>query len=76
MFKCMMQGWLLGLLGAQKGDRLALLHLGHLHHLGLHGQPKDHDLAYAYYANIAQQTTIDRHNPSPQQVWKPLFFSI
>uniref|UniRef100_I3KJJ3 Protein sel-1 homolog 3 n=1 Tax=Oreochromis niloticus TaxID=8128 RepID=I3KJJ3_ORENI len=67
MFKCMMQAWLLGLLGAQKGDRLALLHLGHLHHLGLHGQPKDHDLAYAYYANIAQQTTIDRHNPSPQQ---------
>uniref|UniRef100_A0A3P8NCC5 Uncharacterized protein n=1 Tax=Astatotilapia calliptera TaxID=8154 RepID=A0A3P8NCC5_ASTCA len=61
------KGWLLGLLGAQKGDRLALLHLGHLHHLGLHGQPKDHDLAYAYYANIAQQTTIDRHNPSPQQ---------
>nr|XP_012776484.3 protein sel-1 homolog 3 [Maylandia zebra] len=61
------KAWLLGLLGAQKGDRLALLHLGHLHHLGLHGQPKDHDLAYAYYANIAQQTTIDRHNPSPQQ---------
>uniref|UniRef100_A0A3P9BRG3 Protein sel-1 homolog 3 n=1 Tax=Maylandia zebra TaxID=106582 RepID=A0A3P9BRG3_9CICH len=60
MFKCMMQAWLLGLLGAQKGDRLALLHLGHLHHLGLHGQPKDHDLAYAYYANIAQQTTIDQ----------------
>lgn len=65
---CVAQAWLLALLAAQKDDRLALLHLGHLHHQGLHGLPQDTDLAYAYYANIAKQTTIDRQNPTPQQV--------
>lgn len=65
---CVSQAWLLGLLAAQKDDRLALLHLGHVHHRGLHGFPIDTDLAYAYYANIAKQTTIDRQNPTPQQV--------
>lgn len=65
---CVSQAWLLGLLAAQRDDRLALLHLGHVHHRGLHGFPIDTDLAYAYYANIAKQTTIDRQNPTPQQV--------
>ncbi|XP_008274864.1 protein sel-1 homolog 3 [Stegastes partitus] len=63
------KAWLLALLAAQKDDRLALLHLGHLHHLGLRGLPADPDLAYAYYANIAKQTTVDRHNPTPQQTF-------
>ncbi|XP_074496568.1 protein sel-1 homolog 3 isoform X2 [Sebastes fasciatus] len=63
------KAWLLALLAAQKDDRLALLHLGHLHHQGLHGLPTDSDLAYAYYANIAKQTTLDRHNPTPQQTF-------
>lgn len=63
------KAWLLALLAAQKDDRLALLHLGHLHHQGLHGLPPDPDLAYAYYANIAKQTTFDRHNPTPQQTF-------
>ncbi|XP_041796910.1 protein sel-1 homolog 3 isoform X2 [Chelmon rostratus] len=63
------KAWLLALLAAQKDDRLALLHLGHLHHQGLHGLPQDTDLAYAYYANIAKQTTIDRQNPTPQQMF-------
>lgn len=62
------QAWLLALLAAQKDDRLALLHLGHVHHQGLNGLPTDPDLAYAYYANIAKQTNVDRGNPSPQQV--------
>lgn len=62
------QAWLLALLAARKDDRLALLQLGHLHHRGLHGLPTDPDLAYAYYANIATQTTLDRHNPTPEQV--------
>ncbi|XP_070762454.1 protein sel-1 homolog 3 [Enoplosus armatus] len=63
------KAWLLALLAAQKDDRLALLHLGHLHHRGLHGLSTDPDLAYAYYANIAKQTTLDRHNPTPQQTF-------
>ncbi|KAM7412825.1 hypothetical protein PAMA_020283 [Pampus argenteus] len=63
------KAWLLALLAAQKDDRLALLHLGHLHHQGLHGVPADPDVAYAYYANIAKQTTLDRHNPSPEQTF-------
>uniref|UniRef100_A0A3Q0SMU5 Si:dkey-24p1.6 n=1 Tax=Amphilophus citrinellus TaxID=61819 RepID=A0A3Q0SMU5_AMPCI len=70
------KAWLLGLLGAQRDDRLALLHLGHLHQQGLQGQPVDPDLAYAYYANIAHQTTLDRHNPSPQQTTvEPIFLN-
>ncbi|XP_032358274.1 protein sel-1 homolog 3 [Etheostoma spectabile] len=63
------KAWLLALLAAQKDDRLALLHLGHLHHQGLHGLPTDPDLAYAYYANIAKQTTLDRHNHTPEQTF-------
>lgn len=72
----MMQAWLLALLAAQKDDRLALLHLGHLHHLGLHGAPTDPDLAYGYYANIAQQTTLDRLNPTPEQVMYAFVFGM
>ncbi|XP_044210507.1 protein sel-1 homolog 3 [Thunnus albacares] len=63
------KAWLLALLAAQKDDRLALLHLGHLHYQGLHGVPADPDVAYAYYANIAKQTISDRVNPSPQQTF-------
>ncbi|XP_043976245.1 protein sel-1 homolog 3 isoform X2 [Gambusia affinis] len=63
------KAWLLALLAAQRDHRLALLHLGHVHQRGLHGLPKDPDLAYAYYANIAKQTTLDRHNPTPQQTF-------
>lgn len=65
---CVAQAWLLALLAAQKDDRMALLHLGYLHHQGLLGLPTDPDLAYAYYVNIAKQTTVDRHNPTPEQV--------
>ncbi len=68
MLLCVAQAFLLALLAAQNDDRFALLHLGHLHHQGLHGLPIDPDLAYAYYTNIAKQTTVDRHNPTPQQV--------
>ncbi|CAN9511215.1 unnamed protein product [Ophioblennius macclurei] len=64
-----LKSWLLALLAAQGDHRLALLHLGHLHQQGLHGLPADPDLAYAYYANIAKQTTLDRHNHSEQQTF-------
>uniref|UniRef100_A0A3Q3WRH7 Uncharacterized protein n=1 Tax=Mola mola TaxID=94237 RepID=A0A3Q3WRH7_MOLML len=67
--KQLSKAWLLALLAAQKDDRLALLHLGHVHHQGLNGLPTDPDLAYAYYANIAKQTNVDRGNPSPQQTF-------
>ncbi|XP_026150238.1 protein sel-1 homolog 3 isoform X2 [Mastacembelus armatus] len=63
------KAWLLALLAAQKDDRLALLHLGYLHHQGLHGFPTDADLAYGYYANIAKQTTLDRHNLTLEQTF-------
>ncbi|TWW76970.1 protein sel-1 homolog 3 [Takifugu flavidus] len=61
--------WLLALLAAQRDDRLALLQLGHMHHRGVHGLTVDPDLAYAYYANIAQQTILDRQNPTPEQTY-------
>ncbi|KAM9359356.1 protein sel-1 homolog 3 [Symphorus nematophorus] len=63
------KAWLLALLAAQKDDRLALLRLGHMHHQGIYGLPTDPDLAYAYYANIAQQTTLDRQKPMPDQTF-------
>ncbi|XP_035009706.2 protein sel-1 homolog 3 [Hippoglossus stenolepis] len=63
------KAWLLALLAAQRDDRLALLHLGNWHHRGLHGLPTDPDLAYAYYANIAKQTTLDNLNPTPEQTF-------
>ncbi|XP_061576398.1 protein sel-1 homolog 3 [Cololabis saira] len=63
------KAWLLALLAAQKDNRLALLHLGNLHLQGLHGLPSDPDLAYAYYANIAKQTLLDRDNPTGQQAF-------
>nr|XP_020472495.1 protein sel-1 homolog 3-like [Monopterus albus] len=68
------KAWLLALLAAQKDDRLALLHLGTLHHQGLHGAPTDPDLAYGYYANIAQQTIVDRQKPTPQQTYVEAVF--
>uniref|UniRef100_A0A3Q3K214 Uncharacterized protein n=1 Tax=Monopterus albus TaxID=43700 RepID=A0A3Q3K214_MONAL len=71
---CLVQAWLLALLAAQKDDRLALLHLGTLHHQGLHGAPTDPDLAYGYYANIAQQTIVDRQKPTPQQTYVEAVF--
>ncbi|KAJ8368479.1 hypothetical protein SKAU_G00085070 [Synaphobranchus kaupii] len=60
---------LLSLLAAQQDWRLALLRLGHLHHLGDHAVPADPALAYAYYSNIASQTSSDIQTPSPQQTF-------
>ncbi|RVE65008.1 hypothetical protein OJAV_G00131930 [Oryzias javanicus] len=61
------KAWLLALLAAQRDDRLALMQLGYMHHQERHGLPKDPDLAYAYYANIAKQSTLDRHNHTLKQ---------
>ncbi|XP_062241389.1 protein sel-1 homolog 3 [Platichthys flesus] len=67
--KQLSKAWLLALLAAQRDDRLALLQLGHRHHRGLHGLPTDPDLAYAYYANIAEQTTQDNLKSTPEQTF-------
>ncbi|XP_031429173.1 protein sel-1 homolog 3 [Clupea harengus] len=64
-----MRAWLLALLAAQQDWRLGLLRLGHLHHLGDENIPPDPDLAYAYYANIAKQTSADRQNLTTQQTY-------
>ncbi|CAL8352722.1 unnamed protein product [Lota lota] len=63
------KAWLLALLGAQQDSRLSLMHLGHGHHQGDQGLPADPDLAYAYYSNIAKQTSLDRQKPSPEQAF-------
>ncbi|KAG7321594.1 hypothetical protein KOW79_014452 [Hemibagrus wyckioides] len=63
------KAWMLSLLGAQKDWRLALLRLGHLHHVGGQGVAADPDLSYAYYSNIARQTSADRLKPSSQQTF-------
>ncbi|KAM6960529.1 protein sel-1 homolog 3 [Aplochiton taeniatus] len=63
------KAFLLALLAAQSDWRLALLRLGHLHHVGEMGSTPDSPLAYAYYSNIAKQTSSDHLNPSPQQVF-------
>ncbi|XP_035240283.1 protein sel-1 homolog 3 isoform X1 [Anguilla anguilla] len=65
---------LLSLLAAQQDWRLALLRLGHLHHLGDRGVPADPALAYAYYANIASQTARDTQTPSPEQTFVELIY--
>lgn len=62
------QAWLLSLLAAQDDWRLALLRLGHMHHVGDLDVTPDHELSYAYYINIARQTTTDHKKPTPQQV--------
>ncbi|KAL0973423.1 hypothetical protein UPYG_G00203400 [Umbra pygmaea] len=70
------KAWLMSLLSAQNDWRLALLRLGHLHQLGDHDIPPDVDLAYAYYSNIAKQTSFDQHNPSPQQKYvEPIYLN-
>uniref|UniRef100_A0A672K6C2 Protein sel-1 homolog 3-like n=1 Tax=Sinocyclocheilus grahami TaxID=75366 RepID=A0A672K6C2_SINGR len=66
------KAWLLSLLAAQKDWRLALLRLGHMHHVGDLEVTPDRDLSYAYYINIARQTSKDQKNPSPQQTFVEL----
>ncbi|XP_067419562.1 protein sel-1 homolog 3-like, partial [Emydura macquarii macquarii] len=57
------------LLAAQQDGRLAGMLLGHKHHLGVDGFPVDHDLSYAYYANVAAQTLADREQPGEEQAF-------
>ncbi|XP_076850945.1 protein sel-1 homolog 3 [Brachyhypopomus gauderio] len=63
------KSWMLSLLAAQRDWRLALLRLGHLHHVGDEAVPPDPDLSYAYYSNVAKQTLADRQQPSSKQTF-------
>ncbi|XP_067221496.1 protein sel-1 homolog 3 [Chanodichthys erythropterus] len=66
------KAWLLSLLAAQEDWRLALLRLGHMHHVGDLEVTPDRDLSYAYYINIARQTSMDQKKPTPQQTFVEL----
>ncbi|KAE8628345.1 hypothetical protein XENTR_v10007472 [Xenopus tropicalis] len=58
---------MLKLVAAQRDERLSVMSLGHKHHMGGDGYPVDYDLSYAYYANIAFQSTEDRLQPNRDQ---------
>ncbi|XP_029110357.1 protein sel-1 homolog 3 [Scleropages formosus] len=55
-----LQGHVYSLMGAQADHRLALMHLGYKHALGIDGFPQDHDMAYGYYSNLGKQSCADR----------------
>ncbi|XP_066576090.1 protein sel-1 homolog 3 isoform X2 [Amia ocellicauda] len=55
-----LQGYVYSLIGAQGDERLSLLHLGYVHMQGIDGYPRDYDLSYSYYVNLAKQTCVDR----------------
>lgn len=56
------------LMGGVADERLALLHLGYKHMQGLDGFPKDQDVAYGYYSNVAKQTSIDHDQVQDSEV--------
>ncbi|TRY72930.1 hypothetical protein DNTS_001126 [Danionella cerebrum] len=68
----MHKAWLFSLLGAQSDWRFALMRLGHMHHVGDQIVPSDPDLSYAYYSNIARQTSLDQKNVTGQQTFVEL----
>ncbi|TRY54908.1 hypothetical protein DNTS_021325 [Danionella cerebrum] len=54
------QAHVYSLVAGVSDDRRALMHLGYKHMQGIDGFPKDLNMAYGYYANMAKQTSIDR----------------
>lgn len=71
-----LQGHVYSLMGGVVDERLALLHLGYKHMQGLDGFPKDQDMAYGYYANVAKQTSIDLNNVQDMEVRAPSLSSL
>ncbi|KAM4574213.1 protein sel-1 homolog 3 isoform 1-T2 [Fundulus diaphanus] len=53
------QGHVYSLIGASGDDRFALMHAGFKHTYGLDGFPQDLDMAYGYYSNVGEQSSID-----------------
>lgn len=62
------QGLLYSLVAAQGGDRLALLNLGYKHYQGINSYPRDLELSYAYYSDVAVKTPPDHHATKGNQV--------
>ncbi|KAJ7327057.1 hypothetical protein JRQ81_016816 [Phrynocephalus forsythii] len=55
------EGLLYSLVAARGGDRLALMSLGYKHFQGIHNYPRDLELSYAYYSDVAVKTPHDQH---------------
>lgn len=53
------KGHAYSLIGAAADNRFALLHAGYKHSQGIDGFQKDLDLAYSYYSNIGQRSSLD-----------------
>ncbi|KAJ6659376.1 hypothetical protein lerEdw1_019108 [Lerista edwardsae] len=63
------QGLLYSLVAAQGGDRLALLNLGYKHYQGINSYPRDLELSYAYYSDVAVKTPPDHHATKGNQAF-------
>ncbi|XP_054855526.1 protein sel-1 homolog 3 [Eublepharis macularius] len=63
------QGLLYSLIAAQGGDRLALISLGYKHYQGINGYPRDLELSYAYYSDVAVKTPRDHQRAEGDQAF-------
>uniref|UniRef100_A0ACB8E6J0 Protein sel-1 3 n=1 Tax=Sphaerodactylus townsendi TaxID=933632 RepID=A0ACB8E6J0_9SAUR len=63
------QGLLYSLIAAQGGDRLALISLGYKHYQGINGYPRDLELSYAYYSDVAAKTPRDHQHLEGDQAF-------
>lgn len=53
------QGHAYGLISAAGDSRLTLMHAGYERARGINGFPRDPDVAYGYYSNVAKQSNED-----------------
>ncbi|XP_047442199.1 protein sel-1 homolog 3 isoform X2 [Mugil cephalus] len=53
------QGHVYSLVGASGDDLFSLMHAGYKHTQGIDGFPKDLNMAYSYYSNAGDQSSID-----------------
>ncbi|KAL8207563.1 UNVERIFIED_CONTAM: hypothetical protein K2H54_058974 [Gekko kuhli] len=63
------QGLLYSLIAAQGGDRLALISLGYKHYQGINGYPRDLEMSYAYYSDVAVKTPRDHQHAEGDQAF-------
>ncbi|XP_042324356.1 protein sel-1 homolog 3 isoform X2 [Sceloporus undulatus] len=63
------QGLLYSLVAAQGGDRLALMNLGYKHYQGINHYPRDLELSYAYYSDVAVKTPHDQNTADGDQAF-------
>ncbi|XP_008117030.2 protein sel-1 homolog 3 isoform X1 [Anolis carolinensis] len=64
-----LQGLLYSLVAAQGGDRLALMNLGYKHYQGINDYPRDLELSYAYYSDVAVKTPHDQNTAEGDQAF-------